>query len=241
MRATIVIPTYNEKKNIKSLVKKILATKVPEKIIIVDDNSPDGTGGEADGLAEKHSQVKVIHRKGKLGRGSAVIDGFKLALKDKEIKYFIEMDADFSHDPVELKELLKKAENYDIVVGSRYLPQSKIKNWGMKRRIFSKIANLYARLVLGVPISDYSNGYRCYSRSALEALDLDRIESRGYIVLSEIAFKLYKKGFKFGQIATIFVNREKGKSNLSLAEIIEAFYSVIKLRLKSGVHWGYLL
>ena len=234
MKTAVVIPTYNEKENISSLVDAITALGDQFHVIIVDDNSPDGTGDAADDLADRLDSVEVIHRTGKGGRGSACIVGFERALQEPEFGYFIEMDADFSHDPVDIPRLVSEMSDHDVVIGSRYVSGSKIINWGIQRHIFSHLANAFARLLLGIPIHDYTNGYRCYSRHALESIDLGRIEAHGYIVLSEMAYQLHQKGMRFAEIPIVFVNRRRGKSNTSLREIADAFTSVIKLRNKYG-------
>jgi dolichol-phosphate mannosyltransferase len=229
-QSIVVIPTYNEKGNLPSLVKDIFKFLPEAKIIVVDDNSPDGTGILADQLAGKYQNLVVIHRQKKAGRGSAVLAGFEQALKEKAVEYIFEMDADFSHDPKDLPRLLSKVkEGSDVVIGSRYLPQSKIINWSFKRRIFSKLANFYAKLFLKIPVCDYTNGFRCYKRLVLESLDFNEIGEKGYGVLSEIAFLLHKKGFKFGEIPIVFVNRQKGQSNLSFSEIRRAFLLIWRL------------
>jgi dolichol-phosphate mannosyltransferase len=192
----------------------------------------------ADALVAKYpEQVEVIHRQGKGGRGSACIAGFRSALQRSEFGYFIEMDADFSHDPkdiVRFVEELKKQPDRDVVIGARYVPGGKIVGWGIQRHVLSRMSNLFARLMLGVPIHDYTNGYRCYTRRALEAIGFDRIEARGYIVLSEMAYQLHRARMKFAELPIIFVNRQRGASNTTLREIADSFTSVVKLRLKYG-------
>ena len=232
-KTAIIIPTYNEKDNIRKLIQTIFGISNDMTIIVVDDNSPDKTGEIADALTKKYKNLKIIHRTKKNGRGGACIEGFKRAL-DEGFEYIFEMDADFSHDPIDIPRLLTKVlEGNDMVIGSRYLKGSKILNWGLKRTIFSKFANIYARVILGIPIHDYTNGYRCYTRKTLEAIDFDRIEASGYIVLSEMSYQLHKKHFKISEIPITFVNRKRGISNLSIHEITSAFTSVIKLR------WNY--
>ncbi|HAU40065.1 MAG: group 2 family glycosyltransferase, dolichol-phosphate mannosyltransferase [Candidatus Peregrinibacteria bacterium GW2011_GWF2_43_17] len=235
-KTAIVIPTYNEKDNIKKLIEAIFAISSDMKIIIVDDNSPDGTGEIVDALKKKYKNLQIIHRTKKNGRGGACIEGFKSALAEG-FEYIFEMDADFSHDPVDIPRLLNKVrDGYDMVIGSRYVKGSKIVNWGIKRTIFSKFANIYARAILWIPIHDYTNGYRCYTKKAMEAMDFDKIEAAGYIVLSEMSYQLHKKGLKIGEIPITFVNRRRGISNLSRGEIISAFTNV--LRLKWDYMWG---
>lgn len=235
MRAAVIIPTYNESQNIESLVNNILNLKSDIEIIIVDDNSPDGTGKIADGLASDSPYVYVVHRHGKGGRGSACIAGFKYALT-LNVDYILEMDADFSHDPKAIPQFLEKARDFDVVIGSRYLKESRIIDWGPYRLIFSHFANLYARFLLRIPITDYTNGYRCYRKEALSNVDFDRINATGYIVLSEMAYQLYQRRAKFTEIPITFVNRRRGLSNLTLKETIRAFKGVTCLRWRKL--WG---
>jgi dolichol-phosphate mannosyltransferase len=233
MSSLIVIPTYNEKENIARLVEVIMSLPYPISVVIVDDNSPDGTGIIADKLSKKFERVKVIHRKGKGGRGSACIEGFQYALKqEQDINYIFEMDADFSHDPKEIPKFLENIENYDMVIGSRYTEGSKIVNWSKLRRIFSKLANFYARSLLKIPITDYTNGYRCYKKDVLNNIDFNKINSTGYVVLSEMAYQIAKKGYKIGEIPIVFVNRKRGESNLTLKEIFSAFISILRIKIK---------
>lgn len=230
MKTMVVIPTYNERENIEKLIKEIFCFDRDIKVIVVDDNSPDKTFEVVEKIGKKDKRVKLILRKNKRGRGSAVVDGFKYGLKDKKTKYFFEMDADFSHDPKELGKFFEKIKKADVVIGSRYLKKSKIIGWPLKRHIFSRLANFYAWLILRVPITDYTNGFRCYKRRVLESIDLGKIKSSGYIVLSEMAYKIYRKEFKFAEVAVVFVNRQRGASNLRLEEIVEAFTSVWRIR-----------
>lgn len=229
MKGIVIIPTYNERENIERLVTEILELALDIRILVVDDNSPDGTGKVVDQMVREYDRVEVIHRKGKRGRGSACLEGFKKALKEK-VDYIVEMDADFSHDPKELPKLIEGIRKYDVVIGSRYLKGSRIVNWGIKRILFSRLANFYARRVLEIPISDYTNGYRCYKKKALAQLDFGLIHTTGYIVLSETAYQLYKKGFSFGEIPILFVNRRRGESNLTFREIWSAFGAVLSIR-----------
>jgi dolichol-phosphate mannosyltransferase len=238
MKTAVVIPTYNERENLGQLVEAIVQLPIDLNVIVVDDNSPDGTGQVADALTIKYPEkVEVIHRQGKGGRGSACIAGFRSALQRSEFGYLLEMDADFSHDPkdiVRFVEELEKRPDCDIVIGARYVSGGKIVGWGIQRHILSRISNFFARVMLGVPIHDYTNGYRCYTRRALEAIDFDRIEARGYIVLSEMAYQLHRAGLKFAELPILFINRRRGASNTTLREIADSFTSVIKLRLKYG-------
>lgn len=231
LKVTVVIPTYNEAQNLERLTREVRKNIPPgDQIIIVDDNSPDGTGKIADKIAKKDKNVHVIHRKGKSGRGSAVFEGFRFAKKFSP-SFYIEMDADFSHKPEDIPRLFAKInEGHDVVIGSRYLPKSKIENWPLARKIFSKAANLFAKIVLDVPISDYTNGYRIYSKKSADFLLSQRLITSGYILLSETAYKLKNKGFTFGEIPIIFVNRKRGHSNTNLKEITDALLGILKIR-----------
>ncbi|MGQ9586671.1 MAG: polyprenol monophosphomannose synthase [Anaerolineae bacterium] len=230
MPIAVIIPTYNERENLPEVVRQLLALPLALRVWIVDDNSPDGTGEVAEALAARFPQVRVVHRPGKGGRGSACLAGFQEALACPEVTHVVEMDADLSHDPAELPAIVEKARACDVVIASRYLPGSRIVNWGWQRHLFSRLANLYARALLGIPIRDYTNGYRCYRRQALEALNLGAIQTTGYIVLSEVAYHLHRKGFRFGEVPTCFVNRERGRSNTNLAEIGDAFGGIWRIR-----------
>ncbi|MGQ9706449.1 MAG: polyprenol monophosphomannose synthase [bacterium] len=225
----IIIPCYNEADNIGLLILKIKQILPSVMIIVVDDNSPDGTAEIVKDIMTYDKSVSLILREGKGGRGSASIEGMREALK-KGADIIIEMDADFSHSPSELPSIIGALERYDMVIGSRYLPSSRIKGWPLMRRFFSKLANIYARFMLGIPITDYTNGYRAYKREVLSAVDFEVINRKGYVVLSEMAMNIFTKGFKIGEIATYFLNRRRGLSNLSMNEIISAFTSVIDLR-----------
>lgn len=227
----IVIPTFNESENIGPLVERLLTGSPEVEVLVVDDGSPDGTARVVQEQQRRfQSRLHLLQRSGKGGRGSAVLEGFRFGLK-RDFELFFEMDADFSHNPEEIPRFREKIEaGYDMVLGSRYLPESRIFEWGWKRTFFSHWANRYARLILGIPISDYTNGYRCYRRQAVAALDMDRIDARGYVVLSEVAYQLFLKGFRLGEVPTVFVNRRRGISNLSGHEVREAFLSVLRIR-----------
>ena len=232
MRSAIIIPTYNEADNIAKLVEMVLAVDNEFDVIVVDDNSPDGTSERVRNKFASNPRVSIITRTKKDGRGGAVIEGIKFALNKGVYKKILEMDADFSHDPAELYSVIQKSNEVDVVIGSRYLPKSRIEGWPLQRKVFSKAANLYAKTLLRIPISDYTNGYRCYSIEAAKSIEQAEIKSKGYIVLSEIAYQLFKKGFKFGEVPTVFVNRKRGISNLNIGEIVEAFTSIWNLKYK---------
>jgi len=224
----VIIPTYNEQKNIINLINKLDSLILDLDILVVDD-SKDNTSDLVKEKQLKQLNLFLIKRKDKSGRGSAVLDGFKYGLQ-KDYQYFVEMDADFSHEPDELPTMLKLAQNYGLVIGSRYLKESKIINWPIRRRIFSKLANIYANLILKIGIKDYTNGYRVYKREAIAKLELNKIKAVGYIALSEIAYQLFKKEIKIIENKSIFINRKRGSSNFSLKEIKESFLAVLRIK-----------
>lgn len=228
-RTLIVIPTFNERDNIVSLCERLLEQNDLD-VLVVDDRSPDGTADVLRDLErESGGRLRVMVRDGKGGRGSAVLAGFKQGLAEG-YELIFEMDADFSHKPEEIGRFLEASNTADLVIGSRYLPGSEIHDWGWKRTFFSKWANRYARAILRIPISDYTNGFRCYRREAVIALDTDSIDAKGYVVLSEVAYQLHRKGFRIGEVPTVFVNRRRGISNLGLHEVREAFLSILRIR-----------
>ncbi len=230
MDIRVIVPTYNEKENITELVERILALPVKVGIIVVDDNSPDGTGQIADGLAAQSERVSVIHRAGKLGLGTAYIAGFKIGLAEGADR-LITMDADFSHDPAYIPALVALANHYHITIGSRYIPQGRVVNWGPQRRFLSWGANFFARTVLGLKARDCTAGFRCYHREVLLNINLDRIFSNGYSFLVEMLYKCQRQGYSVGEIPIIFANRERGQSKISQREIYKAMYTVARLSL----------
>jgi len=230
IEAVVVVPTYNEATNLETLVNEILSLPRSLSVLVVDDGSPDGTGRIADAMAGRMPRLEVMHRSGKAGRGSACVAGFIHALDSTDSPLLMEMDADFSHHPRYIAPILDAATDADVVIGSRYVPGSMIVDWGISRRVFSRLANGFTRSMLHVPINDYTNGFRCYRRAALEAIDLAAIQTSGYIVLSEMALLLHKHGAKFVELPIEFVNRRRGTSNTTLAEITDAFTSVWRLR-----------
>lgn len=241
MQISIVIPTYNEKDNLSKLIETIIAVLdrkcLDGKIIIVDDNSPDGTGHIADQLAEKDHRIQVIHRKEKLGIGTAHIAGFKHALEVNHSDLIFSMDSDLSHDPKYLPDFIEMHESgCNVVVGSRYVRGGGVENWGLYRKAVSKGANILASTLLGVKVHDMTTGYRCYDRNVLEKLELDSIKSNGYSFLEEILFYCKKKGFSIGEIPIIFVDRVHGKSKLSKMEMFKFFLTILRLKFVSIFH-----
>ena len=230
-RALVVIPTYNEAGNVPHIVPQVLAQDPRLEILVVDDNSPDGTGQLAAAIAAKEPRVHVLHREGKLGLGTAYLTGFRWAL-DRGYDYVFEMDADFSHDPEHLKQFLKAIEDADLVLGSRYLGgKVTIVNWPMPRLLLSYCANLYARWVTGLRIWDLTGGFKCFRRRVLEAIDLPRVRSNGYAFQIEMSVRAWRKGFTLKEIPIVFVDRTEGQSKMNKAIVREAVWMVPRLRL----------
>lgn len=226
----VVIPSYNEGEVIASLILKISEVLSPPHLIIVVDDSPNDLTQKAIESTGKSNLVS-IHRKTKGGRGSAVIEGIKIAVS-RDCSQIVEMDADFSHPPEELNSILSEAKTrgLDLLIGSRYLPESKILNWPLSRRIFSRCANWLARSVLRIPIHDYTNGYRCYSRPAAEQIVATCGKlGKGFIALSEILVNLYYRGLTVGERPTVFVNRVRGESSVNLNEITGALMGLFRI------------
>jgi dolichol-phosphate mannosyltransferase len=231
-RALVVIPTYNEAPNVLNVVPQVLSQDPRLEVLVVDDNSPDGTGRMADELAAKNPRVHVLHREGKLGLGTAYIRGFKWAL-ERGYDYIFEMDADFSHDPAHFKEFLKAIEGADIVLGSRYLDgKVTVVNWPMGRLMLSYCANIYARWITGLRIWDLTGGFKCFRRRVLETIDLSQVRSNGYAFQIEMSVRAWRKGFKFREIPIVFVDRTEGQSKMNRAIVREAVWMVPRLRLQ---------
>ena len=229
MKTLIIIPTYNELENLPPLLKEIFSNAPSTDVLIVDDNSPDGTGAIADKLSAENPQVHVIHRSGKLGLGTAYIEGFHYAL-DHGYDAAFEMDADFSHDPRYLPDFLQKIEQADLVIGSRYIPGGSTPNWSLLRRFISGGGNIFSRLVLGMQIHDYTTGFRCYRRAVLESIDIDDIQSQGYGFQIEMAYRVKHYGFKVVETPIVFMDRRVGKSKMSQAIFVEGFINVLRAR-----------
>lgn len=229
MKNLIIIPTYNEIENIEKLLHTVWSFIPDIHILIVDDNSPDGTGEYIKQLSNKDSRVHIIQRSTKLGLGTAYKEGFKYAI-EKEYDYIFEMDADFSHNPSELPKFIDKMKDYDLVIGSRYVTGISVINWPLSRLILSSFANIYARKMTGVPVKDLTSGFKCYSRKVLETLPFDRIQSDGYGFQIETVFWAYRKRFKLYELPIVFVDRMQGTSKMSKHIVWEAFWIVLKLR-----------
>lgn len=229
-RALVVVPTYDERENIERLVPLILEQDPRLDVLIIDDASPDGTGQVADRLTTESSRVHVLHRPGKLGLGTAYLEGFRWGI-EREYDYIFEMDADFSHDPGHLPQFLSAIREFDVVLGSRYLHgRVTVINWPMPRLLLSYFANIYARVVTGLPVTDATGGFKCFRREALETIDLDRVGSEGYAFQIEISLRVWRKGFAIGEIPIVFADRDLGESKMSRRIIWEAVWRVWALR-----------
>lgn len=229
---TVVVPTYNERDNIGALLERIL--ELPRcRVLVVDDNSPDGTAEIVADAAQQNDRVGLLARPGKLGLGTAYLAGFRRALAEGAA-FICEMDADFSHDPKYLPSLLEAAETrYDLALGSRYVSGGATADWGVLRRMISRGGNLYARLLLGIPIQDATGGFRCYRREVLETIDLDTIRSNGYAFQVEMAYRTLQHGFRIGEIPIVFPDRRVGRSKMSRRIVLEALLTVLRLRFSS--------
>jgi len=230
----IIVPTYNERDNLPRMAQKLLSLPVPVDVLVVDDNSPDGTGKIADELAAKHPQIHVLHRTEKNGLGRAYIAGFKWALENKH-EFIFEMDCDFSHDPDEVVNFLKAAEDADLVLGSRYVGGIRVMNWPLERLMLSRFAGKYVALVTGMPFTDPTGGYKCFRRRALQALNLDKIQCVGYGFQIELTNKLWREGFKIVEVPIIFTERTQGRSKMAGGIVNEAFWLVWRLWLQNGL------
>jgi len=235
LEALIIIPTYNERENIGTLIKNIQALDAGPslRILVVDDHSPDGTGKLVEDLASTNDRIHVLHRPAKLGLGSAYIAGFKWALARDDVDFVFEMDADFSHDPAAIPQFLTEIQDADLVLGSRYLNGITVVNWPLSRLVLSVGANMYTRIVTGMPVKDATGGFKCFRRAVLEALPLDRIKSDGYSFQIEVNFLVWKKGFRLKEMPITFVDRTAGTSKMSRRIVWEAVFLVWKLRLES--------
>jgi dolichol-phosphate mannosyltransferase len=231
-RCLVVIPTYNEADNVQELLPSVLKFGSHFNVLIVDDNSPDGTAKLVKEMQKSEPRIHLIERPGKLGLGTAYVAGFKYALSNG-FDYVFEMDADFSHDPEMLPKLLAKGEEYDLVIGSRYIEGVNVVNWPMKRLLLSYFANLYTRVITGMPVRDATGGFKCFKRKVLESIDLDAIHSNGYAFQIEMNFKTWRKGFRVVEIPIVFVDRRIGVSKMSKHIVYEAVWMVWRLKFRS--------
>ena len=234
MRATVCLPTYNERENLPRMIEALRPIlRDGDRVLVIDDNSPDGTGDVADALAAAHPFVDVLHRPRKEGLGRAYIAGFHRALVDGA-ELVLEMDCDFSHDPEDVPRLIEAAENgADLVLGSRYVPGGSTRNWGLVRRAVSSAGNIYARLVLQSSIRDLTGGFKCFRAPVLETVDLDAIGSKGYAFQIETTYRVLRAGFRVVEVPIAFTDREQGHSKMSKAIVLEAIWKVPLLRLRA--------
>jgi len=229
MKTLIIIPTYNERENIKKLIPEIKKIDKSLHILVIDDASKDGTANVVKNLMKRNKTINLIQRDGKYGLGTAYVAGFKYAIKNK-YDYIFEMDADFSHDPKYINDFLKNIKNYDLVIGSRYINGISVVNWPLRRLMLSKFATFYVHFITGLPLTDATSGFKCYRRKVLEAIDLDSIHSDGYAFQIEMHYKVWKKGFRIKEIPIIFVDRDTGASKMSKDIVFEAIWVVWKLK-----------
>lgn len=232
-QTVIIVPTYNERENLPPMIAKLLSLPVALDVLVVDDNSPDGTGKIADELAAKHPQVHVLHRAGKEGLGRAYLAGFKWALAEK-YEFIFEMDCDFSHDPNEIPNFLKAAQTADLVLGSRYSGGVRVLNWPLKRLLLSRCAGVYVWAITGMPITDPTGGFKCFRRRALEHIPLDQVRSNGYSFQIEMTHRLWRDGYKVAEVPITFADRTAGQSKMAGSIINEAFWMVWRLWLQNG-------
>ena len=230
MKTTVIIPTYNEKENIRFLVEEIFSLYSNIFILVVDDNSPDGTGDIVKDLQIRFPQLALRQRLNNRGFGKSYIDGFEKLLDDSENRIIVMMDADFSHDPEEIPEMINKLSECDMVIGSRYVPGGDIENWNWRRRLLSRFANFYVKTILGTPINDMTTGFMCLRKSILDKINLDSIKSDGYAFLVELKYKIFKAGYKIYEHPITFVERREGQSKMSFKNIWEAVFLPWKLR-----------
>jgi dolichol-phosphate mannosyltransferase len=229
----IVVPTYNERDNVRDIADRLLAALPQTDLLFVDDNSPDGTGQIQDEMAAENPRIHVMHRAGKLGLGTAYIQGFGWGIA-RGYDYLFEMDADGSHDPHYLPQMLALAEDgADAVIGSRYVPGGGTVNWGLGRKFISRGGSLYARIVLGIDVRDVTAGFLCWRRSALEAIDIDTITSNGYSFQIEMKYRALRKGLRLVETPIVFVDRQVGQSKMSRAIVVEALWKVWALRFRT--------
>jgi dolichol-phosphate mannosyltransferase len=232
-RATVCLPTYDERENLEPMVRALSGVLGPDdRVLVIDDSSPDGTGEIADRLAAELDWVDVLHRPRKEGLGRAYLDGFRRALGDGA-ELVLELDCDFSHDPADVPRLLQASEGADLVLGSRYVPGGGTQNWGLLRRAISRWGSLYAQVLLGLHVRDLTGGFKCYRREVLETIDLDAIRSRGYAFQIETTYRAVRAGFRVVEIPIRFTDREVGGSKMSRSIVLEAIWKVPALRLAS--------
>jgi len=232
MRSLVVLPTYNELENLSAIIESIHEHAPDTHVLIVDDNSPDGTGRLADELSAQHpDRVFVLHREGKRGLGAAYVDGFNFALA-RDYDVIVQMDADFSHDPKYLVDFFEKIREHDVVIGSRYVTGISVVNWDLKRLILSQAASAYVRCITGMPLTDTTTGFKCWRREALETIGVDNLASNGYVFLAEMSYRAFRKKLRMIEVPIIFVERRLGRSKMDLGIMIEGLWGVLRMRLR---------
>jgi dolichol-phosphate mannosyltransferase len=226
------IPTYNEKDNIRQIIEAVLKQGQDIEVLIIDDNSPDGTGDIIESMKKTNDRIHLLRRAGKLGLGTAYIDGFKYGLTMPQIGYLMEMDADFSHNPNHIKQFREEIKTADVVIGSRYINGISIVNWPISRLLLSYFASKYVRWITGLPVKDPTGGFKCFRREVLQSLNLDKIKSNGYFFQIEMNFYIWRAGFKIKETPIIFIERQVGVSKMSKRIVLEAIWGVWRLLFK---------
>lgn len=230
-KVLVVTPTFNEAENIDSFIRQVLAQGLNIEVLVVDDNSPDGTGDIVEKLKNGNPRIHLIRRPAKMGLGTAYVEGFRFAIAN-QFDYIFEMDADFSHNPEEIPRFLQKIDACDLVVGSRYTNGVRVVNWPIRRLLLSFAANVYTRVITGLPLKDATGGFKCFRRAVLESIDLDKVKSGGYAFQIEMNFKAWSKGFKLCEHPITFVDRRSGTSKMSKKIVYEAVFMVWKLKFR---------
>ena len=233
-KTLVIVPTYNERDNLPPMAERLLKLAVPVDLLVVDDNSPDGTGKIADELAAKHPNIHVLHRTEKNGLGRAYLAGFAWAL-ERDYEFIMEMDGDFSHNPDDIPKFLEAIQNADLVLGSRYCNGIRVINWPLRRLLLSTGAGRYVRYITGMPFSDPTGGFKCFRRHALEAIDLKEIRSNGYSFQIEMTHRIWRQGLKVVEVPIIFTDRFQGTSKMSSKIVREALFMVWRLWLQNGL------
>lgn len=231
MKTLVIIPTYNERENIILLVETISGLNPEFEVLVVDDNSPDGTADIVKKLQNKFPRIFLYQRNGQRGFGSSYLDAFKRILPEEYYETVVMMDADFSHNPEEIPKMIEKLSGFDVIIGSRYVKGGEIENWSWKRRLLSRFANFYARIILGMPIGDLTAGFMCFRKDILMSIDLYSINSEGYAFLVELKYKMIKSGYKMLEHPIVFTERREGQSKMSFKNIWEAIWLPLKLKI----------
>jgi dolichol-phosphate mannosyltransferase len=234
-KVLVIVPTYNERDNLPGLVQRVMSLPVEVDLLIVDDNSPDGTGALADRLAGQHPRLKVLHRQEKNGLGRAYCAGFKWAL-ERDYELILEMDGDFSHNPDDIPRFVEAAKNADLVLGSRYRDGIRVINWPLRRLMLSMTAAKYVQVITGMKITDPTGGFKCFHRKALQSIDLDAVRSNGYSFQIEMTHKIWRQGMRIAEVPIIFTDRFQGSSKMSSKIVREALWMVWRLWIQNGLH-----